>query len=296
LSHSKRCGAEIVGLFAALAKRRMNGRVSRSHVEAIHAAWGVHAMTGNSATRRNSQYEASKPRQGFTLIELLVIIGVIVILIALLLPAVRTSRPAGRRLECSNNLKQIGLALQNYEATYHALPPAYTVDASGKRLHSWRTLILPFCEQQALYEKIDLSKAWDDPANAEALQSVFGAYRCPAANCPPNHTTYLAVVAPGGCLRPIEPRPLSEITDEHSQTLMVVEVDSQHAIPWMAPTDADEKLLLGLGPKTTLAHAGGMNAAFVDGHVQFLSAELPAAERRALISIAGDDAITGYDP
>ena len=74
-------------------------------------------------------------------------------------------------MQCANNLKQIALALRNYESVYHALPPAYTVDAEGKPLHSWRTLILPYLEQQALYDKIDLSKPWDDPANKEAYET-----------------------------------------------------------------------------------------------------------------------------
>jgi prepilin-type processing-associated H-X9-DG protein len=66
------------------------------------------------------------------------------------------------------------------------------------------------------------------------------------------------------------------------------ELDSEHAVPWMAPTDADEALVMGFGP-SNVNHSGGTNAAFVDGRVRFLSDETPAAERRALISIAGND-------
>ena len=70
-----------------------------------------------------------------------------------------------------NNLKQIALALLNYEQAHHALPPAYTVDAQGRPLHSWRTLILPYLDQESLYQTIDLSKPWNDPANAKALET-----------------------------------------------------------------------------------------------------------------------------
>ncbi len=70
------------------------------------------------------------------------------ILAGLLLPAVQAAREAARRVQCSNNLKQIGLALHNYNAAYKSLPPPYTVDANGQKLHSWRTLILPFIEQK----------------------------------------------------------------------------------------------------------------------------------------------------
>ena len=127
-------------------------------------------MTAFNATRPGSKNDASAPRQGFTLVELLVVIGIIVVLIALLLPAVRFSTAAGRRSDCSNKLKQIALALRAYEARFHALPPAYTVDADGKPLHSWRTLILPFLERIDVYRRIDLSKPWNDPANAEAFK------------------------------------------------------------------------------------------------------------------------------
>lgn len=246
-------------------------------------------MTDNRMARPGIENEASQRKAGFTLVELLVVVGIIVIIVALLLPTVRSARPTAYRAHCTNNLKQITLGLRNYEAAYHALPPAYTVDASGKRLHSWRTLILPYIEQKLLYDTIDLSKAWDDPANAEAFKASVPAYRCPAATCPMNHTTYLGIVTSNGCLRPAEPRALSEITDNHAETLMVIEVDSPHGVHWMAPIDADERMLLSFDPKTQLAHAGGMNAAFVDGHVQFLQADLPTAQWRSFISIAGNE-------
>ncbi|APZ94979.1 DUF1559 domain-containing protein [Fuerstiella marisgermanici] len=90
----------------------------------------------------------------------LVLIGGV--LLAMLLPFNRGSE-APRRLQCKNNLKQIGLALHNYHDVYEAFPPAFTVNSDGHPLHSWRTLILPFMEQQALYDSIDLSKPWSDP-------------------------------------------------------------------------------------------------------------------------------------
>ena len=70
---------------------------------------------------------------------------------------------------------------------------------------------------------------------------------------------------------------------------MFIEVDPEHAVPWMAPMDADVDVLLGFHRETRFAHAGGFTAAFADGRVQFLSADMPADERRALVSIAGDD-------
>ncbi len=219
----------------------------------------------------------------------LAVLAILGLLFCLLLPVMRTAWPAAYRNQCTSNLKQIAVALQNYEQIYHALPPAYTTDSDGKPLHSWRTLILPFLEEQQLYKSIDLTKPWDDPANADACKTRVAAYRCPSASIPNNRTTYLAVVAPDGCIRPTGPRNLSDITDGTRTTLLLIEVDSQHAVPWMSPVDADEGLVMSLGPNSPLTHAGGFTVAFVDGHVAFLSADTLPAQRRALISIAGAD-------
>ena len=228
-------------------------------------------------------------RGGFGLVEFFVVIAIIATLIALIVPARRSAGPAARRLECQNNVKQIAMALLNYSIQNHVLPPAYTVDADGKPLHSWRTLILPYLDHATLYKKIDLTKAWDDPVNAEAFQTKVSVYRCPLAIGPENHTTYMAVVTSNSCIRPTEPRSLSDITDDQDQTLMVIEVDSDHAVPWMSPRDADESLILALGSKHKLAHGGGINAGFVDGRTEFLNANLTKDKLRKLISIAGSD-------
>lgn len=233
----------------------------------------------------------AKPKKSggrFTLFRLLTFIGILVLLIALLLPLSRGSRGAARRAQCVNNLKQIALALDNYERTYNALPPAYTVDAAGKPLHSWRTLILPYLEQRSLYETIDLSKSWNDPVNAKAYAKDVEAFRCPELNRP-CHTTYLAVVASNSCFLPDEPRRLADVSDDRGLTLSVIEASLDQAVHWMAPTDADESLVMGLTPRSKLSHSGGTNAAFLDGGIHFLKATSPSPQRRAMISIAGSD-------
>lgn len=240
-----------------------------------------------------------KQRKGLTLGEFVIATGVVLLIgfvaAAFLLPSVRRSREGARRSQCKNNLKQIGLALYNYHDQYHAFPPACTVDADGKPLHSWRTLILPFMEEQALYAKIDLTKPWDDPANAEVFKlNNIEAYRCPSEPGPATHTTYLAVVTSNSCLRPGESARLSDIKDGPSNTLIVTEVDSEHAVPWMAPTDADESLFLAISSTSKLAHAGGVHALIADGTVRFFNVGLTAEIRRALISMDGNESLTDY--
>ena len=75
---------------------------------------------------------------------------------------------------------------------------------------------------------------------------------------------------------------------------MVIEVPSEQSVPWMSPNDADELLVMSIGPESKLAHAGGVNAALCDGSVRFLQAAMPAATRRALISIAEGDKVGDY--
>jgi len=190
---------------------------------------------------------ATPKRAGFAvakrLTEVAVVVAIAFFLYALSIPATRNAREPARRTQCRNNLKQIGLAFHNYKDEHGTFPPAYTVDANGKPLHSWRTLLLPYLDQAPLYKRIDLSKPWDDPANAAVFESAsIAVFQCPSIQLPKNHTTYLAVTASGGVFHPpTRPRPSSEMTDPHNETMMVIEVDVPRAVPWMAPQDIDEE-------------------------------------------------------
>ncbi len=132
--------------------------------------------------------------RAFTLVELLVVIAIIGILIALLLPAIQAAREAGRRAQCSNNLKQIGLALLNYESASKAFPPGGLWSGNGSYGFSWIVRILPFAEENAIYQKLDWSGAnyggalgWlgQNSANAQTLGYVqFPFLYCPSSTLP----------------------------------------------------------------------------------------------------------------
>ncbi|WP_153557399.1 DUF1559 family PulG-like putative transporter [Roseimaritima sediminicola] len=202
-------------------------------------------------------------RFGFTLVELLVVIAIIGVLVGLLLPAVQAAREAARRMSCSNNLKQQGLALQNYHDTYGTFPPQ-AIYGPGKAPytepyhHTWNEMVLPFIEQQPLYDATNR----DLPVWGQPIVSTQVAYlRCPSdgGRWDLSETHDIAVTNYGACegyhwwetatvdatppwstfSDPLTKRAdimgifavnrtrrISEVTDGLSQTLAVAECDS----------------------------------------------------------------------
>ncbi len=172
---------------------------------------------------RNKQRSTSS---AFTLVELLVVIAIIGILIALLLPAVQSAREAARRMQCSNNLKQLGLALHNYASTHREYFP---YGSPGIHKHGLFSTLLPFIEQQAVYNELDFDAPTyaltDTPANARQKHryTVVHAYACPTWPHPVryegmtnNHqdgalTLYQGV---GGALRPGAPKTSASVAGD----------------------------------------------------------------------------------
>ncbi|MFK7736497.1 MAG: DUF1559 domain-containing protein [Pirellulaceae bacterium] len=132
-------------------------------------------------------------RRGFTLVELLVVIAIIGILVGLLLPAVQAAREAARRMQCSNNLKQVGLAVLNYESANKTFPMAWWLDVPGgtniaaANGNSWAYAILPYIEQVNLYNRFDQRfPAMNElgpiaQANVQVIQSPLSFYNCPSS-------------------------------------------------------------------------------------------------------------------
>jgi prepilin-type N-terminal cleavage/methylation domain-containing protein len=165
-------------------------------------------------------------RTGFTLIELLVVIAVIGLLVALLLPAVQAARESSRRTQCTNNLKQIGIALHHYEGTYKVFPPAY-LQTSGTQTGTayginypddgsngltgwgWGTLILPFVEQHALYNRLNLHLPCWSAENAPFVQAKLPVFLCPSATGDRGDAFAIERYTAGACDDPKNPVPFS---------------------------------------------------------------------------------------
>ena len=150
--------------------------------------------TPPSPASRRSASTSRRTRNGFTLVELLVVIAIIGVLVGLLLPAVQAARESGRRMACTNNLKQVGLAVANHESTRKVLPKGRDTRSPGDALegsppryreaYSWAFRLLPFMEQQAVYDSYVLGKAVYDAANAKAMRTPVGGFYCPSRRAP----------------------------------------------------------------------------------------------------------------
>jgi len=208
-----------------------------------------------------------------------VLVGVLVcggILAALLLPAVGAARGAARRAQCTNQLKQIGLAMYNYHDTYKCFPPAVITDEDGKPMRSWRVAILPFVEQAPLYDQYDFSEPWDGPNN-RALESMFpDTYRCPSDTASgPLNAGYVMIVGKGTLGgEPNEAVNIARVMDGTANTILAIEVAGSD-IHWMEPRDltVEEAVTFITNPAATgllHAHPGGVNVLKADGSVRFL--------------------------
>ena len=227
---------------------------------------------------------------GGIVIVIIAVVGCLVvcagILAALLLPAVQAAREAARRMQSTNNLRQISLALINYHDTYQSFPPAVVTDADGQPLYSGRVLLLPFMEQAALYERFDKTKAWDSPENSELSKTILRVFMDPSsANPGAGQTDYLFVTGKGTVFEAGTTTKFMEVTDGTSNTVIVVEVENS-GINWAEPRDLDISQPMSLPAGN---HPGGNIAAFADGSVHFIPKATAASDIRAAATKAGGE-------
>jgi prepilin-type processing-associated H-X9-DG protein len=240
------------------------------------------------------------------LLIVLIVVGCIVALClcaglpALLLPAVQASREAARRSQCSNNLKQIALAMHNYHDTYKCFPPAYIPDKDGKPMHSWRVLILPFLEQSALHRAYNFNEPWDSPANQLVANTVVPVFRCPSstAGAASLETNYMVVTGPNTAFDGAKATRMADISDGTSNTIMIVEVEGT-GVNWAQPVDLDATqvtppLSAGGAGRTGSRHPGGIQAALCDGSVRFLSDSIAPSTFQSLLTRNGMEPVGSY--
>jgi prepilin-type N-terminal cleavage/methylation domain-containing protein len=121
-------------------------------------------------------------KHGFTVIELLMVIGIIGALVSITLPAVQAARESSRRSHCSNNLKQLGLAIHNFANAFRKMPASEPISFEGTpQPHGWLIYVTPYIEQQFLYDKYDFTKPWDDSVNRPVVSMRSAMFECPSS-------------------------------------------------------------------------------------------------------------------
>ncbi|WP_435011171.1 DUF1559 domain-containing protein [Tundrisphaera lichenicola] len=209
-------------------------------------------------------------------------------------PWIGSSWIVGYRVESTNNLKQIGLALFNYESTYGAYPPAATLDDEGRLLHGWQARVLPFLDQEPLYNQINFAVPWDDPRNQAAFKTPARVYLNPriklipgASGLAPSHYAGNALVLGGDTARTIK-----SIPDGTSNTFLAGEVADQfkpwgYPANWRDPARGINKTPEGFGSP----FPGGANFLMADGSVRFIRDNIEAKVFRAMSTPDGGEVI-----
>jgi hypothetical protein len=218
---------------------------------------------------------------------------IVLVLVALFLPAIQQPH-SGPRHPCTNNLKRIGLALQNYHDEYKGFPPAYISDENGRPMHSWRVLILPYVERNDLYQQYNFDEPWNGPNNRRLAEMMPDVFRCPNSKADDNETSYVAVVGPETVWPGDKRVRLHDVHDGTSKTMMLVEI-ADSGINWLEPRDLPfEQAALGINPPHTKlsvssGHPGGASFLSCDGSVHFLSDDIPPETLRALLTRDGGE-------
>jgi hypothetical protein len=214
--------------------------------------------------------------------------------VAALAPLVQGRRAAAKRLQSVNNLKQLCLAMHNYAQSHQGrFPAAVMYGPDGKTPHSWRVAVLPYLEQQALYDQYKFDEPWDGPNNRKLLDKMPLLFAHP--DSPRNSPAYYMPTGPHTISPDNQGSSFPQITDGTSNTIALVE--ARRDIPWTKPEDIP---IVGVGEGLNNAplpplggfSAGGFNAAIADGSVRFISEKIDPTVLKALFSRDGGEVIS----
>lgn len=215
--------------------------------------------------------------------------------IVLTLPAINAARTAARRAQSINYAKQIVLAVHNYESTNRHFPAAASKAANGKPGLSWRVHILPFLDEQTLYNEFRLDEPWDSEHNKALIKKIPDAYRSPASSAELGKTNFLAVGGPDALISGVDKGTrVGEARDGLSNTIMVVEVNDERAVEWTKPGDfvwKEDKPAEGLGG----LYPGGFVVALGDGSVRFINHDIKPQVLAAMFTKSKGESVEPED-
>ena len=235
-------------------------------------------------------------RNGVTKTGVVVGVFLVALLVALFLPAVQQSREAARRTQCKNQLKQLGLASQSYHETFRSFPPAFTIDAHGDRLHSWRLHLIPYLAAIPFVE----SQVWE-PFTSERNSRFYGydlsTFKCPSdsehARC---ETNYMVVRGEPCWFQDPSQRSPKGNEKGLSHSILISEVIDT-GVHWMHPIDLpfDDFTNFGHSGGFRSHHTGGIQAVMADGSVRWFNETTDPVVQRALLTTDGSESIPGFE-
>jgi hypothetical protein len=208
--------------------------------------------------------------------------------------ALQRAREAANRTVCVGCLNQIQMALLNYHDTYGRLPPAYIADAEGRPMHSWRVLLLPFLDEQDIYNEYDFSEPWNGPHNRRLEHRINKhLIHCPSGPHREDSvvTDFVAVTGPGTAFPGAEALSFEDITDGPENTILFVEIANSD-IHWMEPRDLDVREMSFVvnnpeRPSISSPHPAGPGVVFADAITVYrLSRTLRPETLHSLTTIA----------
>ncbi len=198
--------------------------------------------------------------------------------------------PASKRMMCANNMKWIGLALRQYEIDHGTFPPAFIPGDDEQPSHSWRVLLLPYLNQQDLYDRYRFDEPWDGPNNSKLAAMMPDVFRCPACigETPPTHTNYVACLHNDSVLSGSVPNARSSIDDPIRGTLLISETRT-HAVHWMSPFDLPSTEMYAEIADGMGIHDRGFNAVMADGAALFLPRTITPSDFESLVTRSGNE-------
>lgn len=215
---------------------------------------------------------------------------------SLLVPALASTREAASRQQRMNNFKQIALGMHMYADRNKSLPAAASYDSNGKPLLSWRVHLLPYLEQQALYDEFHLDEPWNSEHNAKLIPRMPAIYADPGLSrlAAEGRTTYCVPTGPGTIFEGREGSRFKDVIDGLSNTVLVVEVTPANAVVWTKPDDwefAPDDPLRGVKRDEGDARGDGFAVALSDGSCRMISSNIDPKLFAAVLTRAGGEVV-----
>ena len=225
-------------------------------------------------------------------------IGLCVVgLVLALIPATQQIRGPHLQTTCLNQIRQISLAMQNYAASNMHFPPAYIADETGKPMHSWRVLILPYIEQKALYDQYSFDEPWNGPNNSKLHDIIVPGFQCPSAHRSEQgfNSSYMLMTGKGTAFDGDNETAFPDIADGSSNTVMIVEVANSDT-HWMEPVDISlDEALARFTDKSKVKdccnHAGTINVSLMDGSTHVIDLPVSPKDLKAIATIDGGEIV-----